>query len=106
MRGTIAYFLFRPVCLELRWYLPCVIVLNGDRRGDRQYLLCGLLKVRPQWTGFTHDVRVKRVSVHVTVGVTDFTGTFTDVSLSAENNHAIFPSYALPYRPWGPPSLL
>ena len=39
MRGTFTYFLFRPVCLELRWYLPCIIVLNGDRRGDRAVLI-------------------------------------------------------------------
>jgi hypothetical protein len=28
--------------------------------------------------------------VNVTVGVIDFTGVFKDVSLSTENNHAIF----------------
>jgi len=30
--------------------------------------------------------------VNVSVGVIDFTGVFKDVSLSTDNNHAIFPS--------------
>jgi hypothetical protein len=64
-----------------------------------QFMLCLLLRVSPHLTGFTHNVKVKSfsslekcVSVYVTVGVIDFIVVFKDVSLSTENNHAVFPS--------------